>query len=121
MGAGQADGVNYGTSMPGTAGGRRVYAWIDPDAATNGYSGPSNATGSRAAKINNYSSPVGGPAECPWQTNNCGPNDEPFSFHPGGAVAAMGDASVRFISDSVDGVVIKWLVGATDGVQTPEF
>jgi hypothetical protein len=33
----------------------------------------------------------------------------------------MGDASVRFISDSVDGVVIKWLVGATDGVQTPEF
>ena len=67
MGSGQADGVNFGTSMPGSAGGRRVFAWIDPDAATNGYSGPSNATGSRLAKINNYATPVGGPAECPWQ------------------------------------------------------
>ncbi|MFM7521166.1 MAG: DUF1559 domain-containing protein [Planctomycetota bacterium] len=119
MGTGQADPVNFGTVLPGSAGGRRVYAWIDPDAATNGYSGPSNAIapGSRAAKINNYANPIGGPVECPWSTNNCGPNDEPFSFHPGGVVAVMGDASVRFVADTIDGVVVKWLVGANDGVQ----
>jgi len=123
LGTSGADPVNFGSALPGSAGGRRVYAWIDPDAATNGYSGPNNAIspGSRLAQINNYKTPIGGPVECPWQTNNCGPNDEPFSFHPGGAVATMGDASVRFISDSVDGVVVKFLVGCDDGRQNPDF
>ena len=122
MGAGQADPIPFGTALPGAAGGRRVYAWIDPDAATNGYSGPSNAIapGSRLAMMNNYATPIGGPVECPWQTNNCGPNDEPFSFHGGGCVTVMGDASVRFLSDSIDGVVLKWLVGASDGVSVAD-
>jgi hypothetical protein len=26
----------------------------------------------------------------------------------------MGDGSVHFLSDSMDGVVVKWLVGAAD-------
>ncbi len=101
----------------GTAGGRRVFSWADPDTATNGYSGPSNAIspGSKLAKVNNYSTPIGGPVQCPWTLNNCGPNDEPFSFHSGGVNAAMGDGSVRFISASTDGVVVKFMVGAQDG------
>ena len=96
---------------------RRVYAWIDPDAATNGFSGPSNAISpaSRVAKINNYSTPMGGPTECKWSINNCGPNDEPFSFHTGGVTAAMGDGSVRFVSASTDPVLLKWMVGLSDG------
>jgi prepilin-type processing-associated H-X9-DG protein len=97
--------------------GRRVFAWIDADAATNGYSGPSNAIspGSRVAAINQYASPIGGPPECRWSVNNCGPNDEPFGFHTGGVNAVWGDGSVRFLSSSTDGVVVKWLVGASDG------
>jgi prepilin-type processing-associated H-X9-DG protein len=84
---------------------------------SNGYSGPSNAAapGSKVARLNNYASPLGGPAECPWAVNNCGPNDEPFSFHSGGVNTTMGDGSVRFLADSIDGVVVKWLVGAEDG------
>jgi len=113
--ASPADPVPYGTAMPGTPGGRRVFAWADPDAAANGYSGPSNSLGSRLAKINQNKTPIGGPAECLWSINNCGPNDEPFGFHPGGVNATMGDGSVRYVSDDVDGVVIKFLVGSNDG------
>ena len=119
--SGQADPIAW---SGGSSGGRRVFAWADPDAASNGYSGPSNAIspGSKIAKINNYATPIGGPPECRWTVNNCGPNDEPFAFHTGGANAAMGDGSVRFMSASTDGVVLKFMVGAQDGtvVQAQE-
>jgi prepilin-type processing-associated H-X9-DG protein len=80
-------------------------------------SGPSNALspGDRTAQINNFANPVGGPPECRWAVNNCGPNDEPFSFHTGGVNCAMGDGSVRFIRNGVSGVTLKWLAGAQDG------
>ncbi len=99
----------------GTTGGRRVFAWADPDAATNGLSGPSNSAGSRVAKINNSATPIGGPATCLWSVNNCGPNDEPFAFHTGGANAVLGDGSVRFIADGMDAITLKRAAGASDG------
>lgn len=94
---------------------RRVHAWVDADAAANGVSGPSNSTGSRVARINNNATPIGGPSTCTWQTNNCGPNDEPFSFHSGGVNAVMGDGSVRFVRDTISFTVLKFSVGAEDG------
>jgi prepilin-type N-terminal cleavage/methylation domain-containing protein/prepilin-type processing-associated H-X9-DG protein len=99
----------------GTTGGRRMFAWADPDAVTNGLSGPSNSTGSRQAKINNNNTPIGGPTTCPWTLNNCGPNDEPFSFHTGGVNCLMGDGSVRFLRDSIPALTLKWLAAASDG------
>jgi prepilin-type processing-associated H-X9-DG protein len=101
----------------GTVGGRRMYAWADPDSVTNGLSGPSNATGSRVAAVNNYRIPLGGPPECPWRVNNCGPNDEPFSFHTGGVNCLWGDGSVRFIRDTVDALTLKWIAGFAEGRQ----
>jgi type II secretory pathway pseudopilin PulG len=111
--SGAADPIN----MSSGPNGRRVFAWADADAVGNGFSGPSNAVapGSRTAKLNNYSSPQGGPAECRWSVNNCGPNDEPFSFHVGGVYATMGDGSVRFLADTMDGIAVKWMIGADDG------
>jgi prepilin-type processing-associated H-X9-DG protein len=108
-----ADPIN----MASGPNGRRVFAWADADAVGNGYSGPSNAIApaSRKAQLNNNATPEGGPDTCKWSVNNCGPNDEPFSFHSGGLNATMGDGSVHFFADSMDGVVVKWLVGAEDG------
>lgn len=96
--------------------GRHMFAWADADANTNGYSGPSNAIapGSRTAMINNYANIIGGPPECLWQVNNCGPNDEPFAFHGAGANAGFGDGSVKFLSANTDGVILKWMVGRND-------
>lgn len=107
----------------GASGGRRMYAWADPDAGSNGLSGPSNALSPapRTARINNYNAPLGGPTECRWVNNNCGPNDEPFSWHTGGCQAAMGDGSVRFISENIDVLLLKWLAGAADGRAISEF
>jgi prepilin-type N-terminal cleavage/methylation domain-containing protein len=108
-----ADPINMDTG----ANGRRVFAWVDADAAANGLSGPHRAIlpASRQARINNYASPVGGPVECRWSVNNCGPNDEPFAFHTGGANATLGDGSVRFMSAATDPVMLKFMVGANDG------
>ena len=119
-GSSQADPVKK-SSASGSAGARRVFAWADPDACTNGYSGPSNSTSSKKSSLNQNAVPIGGPTTCPWQTNNCGPNDEPFAFHNQGVNLVMADGSVRFVPDSIDGVVVKWLVGAQDGQLSPEF
>lgn len=94
---------------------RRVFAWADADAATNGISGPNNSAGSKTAKINNNNNPIGGPTDCKWGVNNCGPNDEPFSFHTGGVNAVFADGSVRFLRDSIDPLTLKWMSGASDG------
>ncbi|MBL8814865.1 MAG: DUF1559 domain-containing protein [Planctomyces sp.] len=101
----------------GASGGRRMYAWADPDAGANGLSGPSNALSpaSRLMSINNYKSPMGGPPQCRWVNNNCGPNDEPFSWHTGGCQAVMSDGSVKFLSENMDTLTLKWMAGSQDG------
>ena len=41
----------------------------------------------------------GGPL--PVELHDCGPNNEMFSFHVGGAYAAFADGSVRFIDENI--------------------
>lgn len=91
--------------------------WADPDSGS-GVSGPG---ANRGPLINNNKTPTGGPSTCPWTTNNCGPNDEPFSLHVGGAHALFGDGTVKFLSENTDFNTIRKLMSRADGETVGEF
>jgi len=118
---------------------RSIARWAEPD-GSNGVSGPAyddlgaanagtsssatppttalTATGTISKWINQNNYPVGGPttgSTCTWSKNNCGPNDEPFSFHTGVCGAVFGDGHVAFISDKVGFKTLKALVTADAG------
>ena len=98
--------------------------WADPDGAS-GVSGAANeeSTVPRTQPIlNNTKNPMGGSTACPWTTNNCGPNDEPFSTHTGGLVGTgFADGSVKFVSDTVDLQVIRQISDPNDGEVIPSY
>jgi prepilin-type N-terminal cleavage/methylation domain-containing protein/prepilin-type processing-associated H-X9-DG protein len=98
---------------------RALNRWAEPDQG-NGVSGANNnAAGSMHGFINNNKSPMNGPPDCPWNTNNCGPNDEIFGFHPSGANALFCDGSVRYLSENISGPVLRFLVTRDEGIQAP--
>ena len=130
--AGAADA----TALAGLQNGknRGVYRWADPDAGGSGISGPPNVADNKFAHyINNNATPLGGPGiasnvaaigntpayasnpDCPWTVNNCGLNDEPFSFHPGGCNSVFADGSVHFLSENVDPRTMRALVTRAEG------
>src|SRR5207302_7950004 len=85
----------------------------EPDTA-NGVSGPPHTVSATVASnfgdpglqvINNTNHPFGGTAACPWTTNNCGVNDETFSFHGAGANHLFGDGHVNFLNEKIDPIV----------------
>lgn len=120
-------GRNFETQEPGTqsiyndiadiasdartpSGMRAINRWAEPDTG-NGVSGPPNSTaGSLKGVINNNSNPEGGPEDCRWSVNNCGPNDEIFAFHPGGAIAVFADGSAHFIAADIEPIAMRALV-----------
>ncbi len=95
---------------------RNNYRWGEPDSA-NGVSGPHNDGTNKVARLNNNATPKGGPTTCPWSTNNCGPNDEPFSFHSGGVQAVFGDGHVQFLRDSISFQTLRAIMTADGGDQ----
>lgn len=110
------------------SGNQRFNCWASPDTA-NGVSGPPNA-GVNALKgvVNQNATPFGGVpgavtaggAACPWVSNNCGPNDEPFAQHTGGVNAVFGDGHVAFIPQTIDPRVMRKLVTWNEGTNVSE-
>ena len=94
---------------------RALNRWAEPDTG-NGVSGPPNQAAGKNDVVNNNNHPLGGPADCPWSTNNCGPNDEIFSLHPGGANAVFCDGSVHFLAESIDSRVVRFLITRAEGL-----
>jgi prepilin-type N-terminal cleavage/methylation domain-containing protein/prepilin-type processing-associated H-X9-DG protein len=108
---------------------RCAWRWAEGDSA-NGVSGPAysitnpsggaNHTmfGDQGVKIMNNTppSPLGGPIWCPWPTNNCGPNDEPFSFHGNGCNALFMDGHVSFLSDTISVLPMRYLCTPAESI-----
>jgi prepilin-type N-terminal cleavage/methylation domain-containing protein/prepilin-type processing-associated H-X9-DG protein len=104
---------------------RSFWRWAEPD---NGFgvSGPKSIVGTPALTqltvINNFKVPFGGIDAagngCNWLTSggNCGPNDEIFSFHDGGANVVFMDGHVSFLSQRIHPVVLRHLVSANEFV-----
>jgi prepilin-type N-terminal cleavage/methylation domain-containing protein len=126
---------------------RACWRWADPDASGIGISGPANARGHLDANghyvgkvINQNHASIGGVATaaipdgsgdtkglfpvgetgCPWAMGNCGPNEEPFSFHPNGCNLVMVDGCVRFASDQMSPLVLRALVTRAGDDDVPE-
>lgn len=89
---------------------RRFWRWAELDTSIGISKG-----------INNNRTPAGGPPGCPWNLNNCGPFEEIFSFHSGGANIVLGDGSVRFLSESLDTGLLRALVTRTGREVPGEF
>jgi len=110
-------------TVPGVFGGKfgSPNRWADPD-ISSGISGPPTQDptsalylGTLTQVLNNWKSPQGGPLQCPWNNNNCGSNDEPFSAHTGGVQALFGDGRVKFLSESLNIQVVRMLANRRDG------
>jgi prepilin-type N-terminal cleavage/methylation domain-containing protein/prepilin-type processing-associated H-X9-DG protein len=110
----------YRYADPIAGGTRSGWRWAEPD-NSNGLSGPQNGVYGNPLTgkvINNNAQPFGGPTGCLWTVTNCGPNDEPFSFHNNGVNALFMDGSVRFIRDDIDAQTFKRLVTPIEGLAS---
>ncbi len=91
----------------GPAGGptarHRYWRWADPGCAF-GTSGQPNNKGIPTNEG------VAWPSTIVTAGNQAGPNEEPYSFHPGGINALFGDGSVHFIKDSINLVAFRSLL-----------
>jgi prepilin-type N-terminal cleavage/methylation domain-containing protein/prepilin-type processing-associated H-X9-DG protein len=98
---------------------RRFWRWAEQDNGFGVSGDPTlntTTTGFRIVNNNNVNAGDDGPPTCSWRTvNNCGPNDEIFSFHPGGANVVFCDGHVQFIPESANPVVIASLVSRSGG------
>jgi prepilin-type N-terminal cleavage/methylation domain-containing protein/prepilin-type processing-associated H-X9-DG protein len=103
---------------------RRFWRWGEEDSGF-GVSGDPllNTTTTNFKIINNNFSNAGsdGPNGCWKLTNNCGPNDEIFSFHPGGANVLFADGHVQYLRDSLSPVIVASLVSRSGGELIGNF
>lgn len=84
------DGTPNNYLDPVDSKGRRHWRWAEPDSSSGASKG-----------VNNNAYPKGGPDNCLWTNHDCGPNNEMFSFHPGGAHVGMADGSAKFLDESI--------------------
>ncbi len=124
-----AHAITTGNAMRG------VWRWADADACGSGISGPfgpsaqAGNTSYTGKVINQHNYPIGGDGTgaatgataCAWVYNNCGANDEPFSFHTGGVNCVLVDGSVRFLAETLDPVTARYLVTRSEGVPPGDF
>ena len=99
-----------GNLDPVTGEARCHWRWAEPDSASG------------VSKLINNNRNAGyalgvapRPGTCPWNAHDCGPNNEIFSFHPGGANVLFMDGSVRYLKETVAGNVLRALITKDEG------
>lgn len=95
-------------AAPYISGARRSWRWGDPDNAAGVSSGINNNRNGGFGRVS-----CGASAD--WGIHDCGPNNEIFSWHPGGANFCMTDGSVRFIKESVAPAIVRALITRAGG------
>jgi prepilin-type N-terminal cleavage/methylation domain-containing protein/prepilin-type processing-associated H-X9-DG protein len=101
---------------------RRFWRWGEQDSGFGVSGDPllDTVTTGFAVVNNNFSSPgTDGPNGCWKLVNNCGPNDEIFSFHIGGAQAVFADGHVQYIVQSISPVTAASLTSRAGGEIIP--
>ena len=112
--------IDQGAAFPT----RRFWRWGEQDSGFGVSGDPllDTVTTNFLIVNNNFSSPGSdGPNGCWKLVNNCGPNDEIFSFHPGGANAVFADGHVQFIQQSIPPVVAASLTSRSGGEVIPNY
>jgi prepilin-type N-terminal cleavage/methylation domain-containing protein len=106
----------------GNNGFRAFWRWAEPDTGF-GVSGP--PAGGMGVAVSNNNFPINGgngPPACNWiTTNNCGPNDEIFSFHTPGALAVFCDGHVEMLTGGMDARITRMLVTPNGGEVIPPY
>jgi prepilin-type processing-associated H-X9-DG protein len=114
-----------------TKSGRRAFwRWAEPTSA-GGISGQRNhgvrglsidfVSGNKASRFGGTKSELeaarsttppaeGTNSKCLWTWTNCGPNDEIFAWHNGGAQVVFADSSVHTLDTNIDPVVLRGLL-----------
>lgn len=106
------------TELLGAGTHRNSFRWAEPAVAAP-IAGPPGVAFPYGGKIlNNSSKPFGGPPGCPWTTADCGPNDEPFSFHGSFVNCLFVDGHVSSIRDDIDAGTLRRLLTATEGLAS---
>jgi prepilin-type N-terminal cleavage/methylation domain-containing protein/prepilin-type processing-associated H-X9-DG protein len=107
----------------GNNGRRAFWRWAEPDSGYGVSGPPPTATGTGTAVSNNPYPVNGGngPPGCPWiPVNNCGPNDEMFSFHTSNSVQAVFcDGHVATLTGGLDSRICRFLVTPSGGETLP--
>jgi prepilin-type N-terminal cleavage/methylation domain-containing protein/prepilin-type processing-associated H-X9-DG protein len=123
------DGFNYAVTPavavaneyydPITNGRKHHWRWADPDTASGMKRKLNNTQGGGMFTIDpNLQAPQDSTAQCPnatWTVHDCGPNNEAFSFHGGGANILFADGHVYFMSDTVNLSVVLALGTRSNG------
>ena len=103
---------------------RRFWRWGEQDVGF-GVSGDPNlnrtTTNFKIINNNNMSPATDGVNGCWKFINNCGPNDELFSFHTSGCNVVFADGHVAFLRDSISPVVISSITSRAGGESTTNY
>jgi prepilin-type N-terminal cleavage/methylation domain-containing protein/prepilin-type processing-associated H-X9-DG protein len=120
----QMTGINFdGTPVaneyydPITDGPKHHWRWADPDTAS-GLKRKINNTQGGGMNFADPNVQVGDTTQCPgqsWTVHDCGPNNEAFSFHGGGAHMVFADGHVSFVKDSIPYPVVNALGTRSNG------